>query len=93
MQARLQDAATSGKTVIRHYAFDSVHVVIIAPFGVQTGGSVGFESKGTVTRETYDATGTLVDRQTSPFERTFALRRPTSQRWMNVAELPPGPAD
>ena len=34
-----------------------VHVVVIAPFGVQTGGSIGFDSKGTVTQETYDASG------------------------------------
>ncbi len=93
MQGRLQDAETSGKTVINHYAFDSVNVVVIAPFGVQTGGSIGFESKGTVTEETYDAAGTLLDRQTSPFERTFAMRRPTGQRWMNVGDLPPGPVD
>ena len=90
MQGRLQEAEASGKTVIKHYAFDSVHVVVIAPFGVQTGGSIGFESKGTVTQETYDAVGTLLDRQTSPFERTFAVRRPTGQRWMNVGDLPPG---
>jgi Na+-translocating ferredoxin:NAD+ oxidoreductase RnfD subunit len=90
MMARLQEAETSGKVVIRHYAFDSVKVVVIAPFGVQTGGSIGFDSRGTVTEETYDATGTLIDTQTVPFERTFAVRRPTGERWMNVAELPPG---
>ena len=40
-----------------HYRFDSVHVVRIVPFGVQTGVSLGFDSRGTVTEETYDATG------------------------------------
>jgi len=90
MQARLKEAETSGRTVIEHYRFDSVHVVIIAPFGVQTGGSVGFESKGTMTTETYDASGALVDQQTAPFERTFAVRRPTGGRWMDVAVLPAG---
>ena len=64
----------SGRTVIDHYRFDSVHVVVIAPFGVQTGGSLGFESRGTVTTETYDAGGALLDTKTSPFERTFAVR-------------------
>ena len=59
MQGRLDEATTSGRTVISHYRFDAVHVVIIAPFGVQTGGSIGFESRGTVTEETYDAGGTL----------------------------------
>lgn len=88
MQGRLHDAVTSGQTVIDHYRFDAVHVIIIAPFGVQTGGSVGFESRGTVTEETYDATGTLHDSTTGPFELTFAVRRPTGDRWMIVAVLP-----
>jgi hypothetical protein len=63
-------------------------VVVISPFGVQTGGSIGFESRGTVTVETYDAGGALVDRQTTPFAQTFAVRRPTGDRWLIVAVLP-----
>ena len=90
MQGRLHDAMTSGQTVIAHYRFDAVHVILIAPFGVQTGGSLGFESRGTVTEETYDATGGLLDRRTAPFALTFAVRRPTGERWLNVAVLPPG---
>ena len=88
MQGRLQEAEMSGRTVVSHYLFDSVHVVVIAPFGVQTGGSIGFESRGTVTRETYDAAGALLDRTTAPIARTFALRRATGDRWMTVADLP-----
>jgi Na+-translocating ferredoxin:NAD+ oxidoreductase RnfD subunit len=88
MQGRLHDAITSGRTVITHYRFDAAHVIVIAPFGVQTGGSIGFESRGTVTEETYDATGALVDRRASPFALTFAVRRPTGARWLIVAVLP-----
>ena len=90
MQGRLADATASGRTVIDHYRFDAVHVVVIAPFGVQTGGSLGFESRGTVTTETYDAGGALLDTRTAPFEQTFAVRRPTGDRWMIVAVLPGG---
>jgi len=93
MQARLRNATATGRTVIEHYDFDDVRVVIISPFGVQSGGSVGFESTGTVTRETYDAGGALLDRQTEPFERVFAVRRPTGDRWMIVGNLPPGAAE
>ena len=57
MQARLQAAVTSGQTVVAHYQFDTVNVVKIVPFGVQTGVSLGFDSRGTVTEETYDAAG------------------------------------
>jgi Na+-translocating ferredoxin:NAD+ oxidoreductase RnfD subunit len=89
MLARLQEAQASGKTPIAHYAFESVNVVLIEPFGVQTGGSIGMESRGTVTEERYDAAGALLDRRTSPFALTFAVRRPTNDRWMIVAVLPP----
>jgi Na+-translocating ferredoxin:NAD+ oxidoreductase RnfD subunit len=90
MQGRLQDAKATGRTVIDHYRFDAVNVRLIVPFGVQTGVSLGFDSRGTVTEETYDASGALQDRRTSPFDLTFAVRRATGGRWLNVAVLPPG---
>ena len=90
MQARLSDASTSGRTVVSHYRFDAVHVVLIVPFGVQTGASLGYQSQGTVTEETYDASGALQSSQTSRFSVTFAVRRATGGRWLNVAVLPPG---
>jgi len=88
MEARLADALASGETVVTHYQFDAVRVVLIVPFGVQTGASLGFESRGTEVRETYDSGGSLLARQTSPFAQTFAVRRATGARWLNVAVLP-----
>jgi hypothetical protein len=90
MQGRLDDSVTSGRTVITHYRFEAVRVVLIVPFGVQTGVSLGFESRGTQTQETYDASGALQDRKTSPFALTFAVRRATGARWLNVAVLATG---
>ena len=90
MQGRLNEAVSSGRTMLSHYRFDSVHVVLLVPFGVQTGLSLGFDSTGTVTTETYDSTGTLVDRTTAPFAQTFAVRRATGARWLDVGVLPPG---
>jgi hypothetical protein len=89
MQARLTDAVASGETVVTHYQFEAVRVVLIVPFGVQTGASLGFESRGTQVQETYDANGALLDRQSSRFALTFAVRRATGARWLNVAVLPP----
>jgi Na+-translocating ferredoxin:NAD+ oxidoreductase RnfD subunit len=88
MQGQLAQAAASGETVITHFQFDAVRVVLIVPFGVQTGASLGFESRGTQVRETYDTSGALLDRQTSRFALTFAVRRVTGARWLNVAVLP-----
>jgi hypothetical protein len=67
-----------------------VHVTLLVPFGVQTGLSLGFDSRGTVTEETYDSTGRLVSRQSTSFANTFAIRRATGARWLNVAVLPLG---
>ena len=60
------------------------------PFGVQTGLSLGIESSGTKTEETYDAAGTLQSSLSSPFAQTFAVRRATGGRWLNVGVLPLG---
>jgi hypothetical protein len=90
MEGRLRDAEASGRTVVAHYRFDVVHVSLIVPFGVQTGASLGFQSQGTVTEETYDARGVLQSQVTSPYSVTFAVRRATGARWLTVAVLPPG---
>jgi hypothetical protein len=72
---------------VERYAFDSMNLVLLEPFGVQDGLSLGVEATGTVTTETYDEEGTLVDSDESPFERTFAMRRATGDRWLTVGVL------
>ena len=90
MRSGLEAATASGRTVLSHFQFDSVHVTLIVPFGVQTGVSIGFDSKGTVIEETYDAAGQLQSRTSAPFAQTFAMRQATGSRWLTVALLPPG---
>jgi hypothetical protein len=72
------------------YKFDAVNVTLIVPFGVQSGLSLGFDSRGTVTHNTYDPAGKLLSQQSAPFASTFAIRRATGARWLNVAVLPAG---
>ena len=88
MRARLDAAAVNGTTVIERYQIDDVHVTLLVPFGRQDGLSLGLESRGTVTTETYDAAGDLQARASSPFATTFVLRQATGGRWLNVDELP-----
>ena len=88
MEARLQDAAATGTTVVERYDIDDVHVALLVPFGRQDGLSLGLESRGTVTEETYSA-GRLQARTSFPFAKTFVVRRATGGRWLNVAVLPP----
>jgi hypothetical protein len=87
MRDRLQDAASAGTAVITHYDFDAIDVSLLVPFGAQTGLSLGLTGTGTMVEETRDADGSVVSRTSSPFELTFAMRRATGARWMNVAVL------
>ena len=90
MQDRLRSAVKTGTAVIAHYKIDAVTMSLLVPFGRQDGLSIGLASRGTVTEETYDRSGTLQSRRTSPFSVTFAMRRATGGRWLNVAVLQPG---
>ena len=78
----------AGRLAVEHYEIDEVNVTLLVPFGSQDGLSLGLESKGTVTNETYDADGGLQARTSSPFATTFVMRRATGTRWLNVAVLP-----
>jgi Na+-translocating ferredoxin:NAD+ oxidoreductase RnfD subunit len=86
MQGRLQ-AATTGNAVITHYQFDAIDVSLLVPFGKQDGLSLGLAARGTMIQETYDAAGNLLSRTSSSFAQTFAMRRATGARWLNVAGL------
>jgi hypothetical protein len=90
MRARLDDAVATGTTVIERYELDDVNVTLLVPYGRQDGLSLGLESRGTVTTETYDAAGGLQARASSPFSQMFVLRQATGGRWLNVDVLPPG---
>jgi hypothetical protein len=87
MEARVAIAVADGTVTIERYEFDTMNLVLLEPFGVQDGLSLGVEATGTVTTETYDEEGTLVDSDESPFERTFAMRRATGDRWLTVGVL------
>ena len=89
MRGRLETARASGP-VLTHYLFDSIDVSLLVPFGQQTGLSLGLLGRGTKIEEVYDAEGALQGRTESPFEETFAMRRATGDRWLNVAVLPSG---
>jgi Na+-translocating ferredoxin:NAD+ oxidoreductase RnfD subunit len=90
MQARLSQGAAGGATVVDRYQIDDINVSLLVPFGKQDGLSLGLQSRGTVTKETYDEAGHVSGRETAPFATTFVVRRATGGRWLNVAALPYG---
>jgi hypothetical protein len=88
MRARVGAPEATGETAIERYQIDEINVTLLEPFGRQDGLSLGLESRGTVTEETYDAAGNVQGRTSSPFAKTFVLRQATGGRWLNVAVLP-----
>jgi Na+-translocating ferredoxin:NAD+ oxidoreductase RnfD subunit len=89
MKSRVDGAAATGTAVVERYQIDAVNVTLLVPFGQQTSLSLGLDSRGTVTEETYDD-GRLTKRSSSPFAKTFVVRQVTGGRWLNVAVLPAG---
>ena len=87
LRRRLDDAA-DGTMAAERYSIEDVRITLVVPFGRQTGLSLGLESRGTVTTETYRSDGDLVSRSSSPFAKSFVLGRPTGGRWLTVAVLP-----
>jgi hypothetical protein len=89
MKSRVENADATGTAVVERYQIDAVNVSLLVPFGQQTSLSLGLDSRGTVTEETYDE-GRLTKRTSSPFAKTFVVRQVTGGRWLNVAVLPAG---
>ena len=87
MRDRLQSDGTSGAIRVERYRIDTVNVRLLVPFGKQDGLSLGLESRGEMTTETYDTAGHLEERASAPFAKTFVVRRATGARWLNVAVL------
>jgi hypothetical protein len=58
---------------------------ILLPFGKQDGLSLGFDSRGTVIEETYNAAGVLQAQQTSPFATDVCHAPGDGRAWLNVA--------
>ena len=90
MQDLVAKGAAGGTKIIDRYQFDTVRVSLVVPFGRQDGLSIGLDSRGTMIEETYDATGAVTSQLSSPFAKTFVIRRATGARWLNVAVLPGG---
>jgi Na+-translocating ferredoxin:NAD+ oxidoreductase RnfD subunit len=88
LRRRVDAATPSGTRTAEQYSIEDVRITLVIPFGRQTGLSLGLESRGTVTTETYRRDGDLVSRSSAPFAKSFVMGRPTGGRWLNVAVLP-----
>ena len=78
MMGRLRDSTATGTTAVERYQIDDVNVTLLVPFGRQDGLSLGLESRGTVTNETYDSAGHLQARRIIPVRQD--VRHPPGDR-------------
>ena len=80
--------AAGGDIVVPSYAFDTLHLSIVYPGGLQSGANAGLAATGTVTLTTYSPDG-QTDRTEQAFATTFSLRNITSDRWFTTDTPPP----
>jgi len=93
MQGRLDAVQAGGPIKLAHYHFDTIHATLLIPFGKQDGFSIGLRATGTMIEQSVDSSGQAVGyAQASRFDLTFAVRRATGDRWLNVAVLPAQPS-
>jgi hypothetical protein len=84
----LQGAIAGGERIVPSYRFDSLHLVVVFPGGVQSGPNAGLRATGTVTETVYGTDGARETRPGRPFATTFALRQFGDGRWLTTDTLP-----
>jgi len=87
LRKQVGDVIETGRAVVPHYAFESIHVVLVHSGG-QAGLSLGLQAHGSVEEITYGVDGHERSRETLPFSLTFVLSRPTGARWLTVDTQP-----
>jgi hypothetical protein len=82
MQAQIEGSAYNGPRVASSYRFESLHLIVVFPGGVQTGANAGLVASGTVTDVDYTSSGQESSRIERPFAFTFALRQVRPGHWL-----------
>ena len=79
----IEDAAVDDRAGRdRDYSFDSLHLIVVFPGGLQNGANAGLVASGTVTEINYSVSGQAGEQTERPFAFTFSLRQTTSGRWL-----------
>jgi hypothetical protein len=81
MQAQI-DGSADGVRVASSYRFESLHLIVVFPGGIQTGANAGLVATGTVTDVNYTSSGQESGRSERPFAFTFALRQVRPGHWL-----------
>lgn len=88
LQKTIAGVRPGDSIVVPTYEFHTLHLIVVFPGGAQRGPNAGLVATATETDITYSSDGREVSRVEHPVELTFALRRTTSNRWLNSTTLP-----
>ena len=79
-----------GPRVASAFTFDSLHLQIVYPGGLQRGANAGLVATGTVVETTYVPDGSVTSSAEHPFATTFSMRLTTNGHWLTTDTLAPG---
>ena len=82
MQAQIEGSGRDGVRVASSYRFDSLHLIVVFPGGLQSGANAGLVASGTVTEINVSSSGQEGSRSERPFAFTFALRQVRPGHWL-----------
>jgi hypothetical protein len=82
LEAMIEKGSIDDARIATTYAFDSLHLIVVYPGGLQRGANAGLVASGTATDVTFSSTGQERSRLRRPFAFTFSLRQTTSGHWL-----------
>jgi hypothetical protein len=87
IQARLNDAVTSGERPVDFYTFDDLTMRLAGEEEGQASAAIAFDAPGKVETVIYDSNGDEIARSERRFASTFVLRQLAGERWLIVDVL------
>ncbi|MGD2059649.1 MAG: hypothetical protein PVF87_02170 [Acidimicrobiia bacterium] len=87
IQARIDDAVTSGERSVDHYTFDTLTLILAGEDEGQTSAALAFVASGSIEQVVHDPSGAELSRSSQTLEATFVMRQLAGERWLIVDVL------
>jgi len=87
MQARIDDAVTTGQRATDRYEFGSLTLRLADESEGQTSAALAFDADGTIETVVVDTQGETIETSTRSFTSTFVMRQLAGDRWLVVTEI------
>jgi Na+-translocating ferredoxin:NAD+ oxidoreductase RnfD subunit len=82
LESMIAASGADGSRVAPRYIFDTLHLEVVYPGGLQRGANAGLVASGTVEDVTYSSSGQQLSIARRPFAFTFSLRQTTNGHWL-----------